>query len=94
MVIAADYPLLEVIWTMFVFFGFVVWFSLLIRVFDDLFRRTDISGGGKFGWSLFVIVTPLLGALFYLGSRGEAMEERAIAARRSGAEADQAKTQP
>ena len=76
MLIAADYPFLDILGTMLVFFGFVVWFSLLIRVFGDVFRRDDISGWGKFGWSLFVIVTPLLGALAYLIAQGKQMVQR------------------
>ena len=76
MVIATDYPLLDVIWTMFVFFGFVLWFSLLFKVFGDLFRRDDVSGFGKFGWSVFVIVLPLVGVLCYLVSQGRAMAVR------------------
>ena len=78
MVIATDYPLLEIIWTMFVLFGFVLWFSLLIRVFSDLFRRDDISGWAKFAWSIFVLVLPLIGVLWYLGSRGPEMAQREL----------------
>ena len=54
MYVAADYPLLDIIWTMLVFFGWVIWFWLLITVFSDLFRRHDISGWGKAGWSVLV----------------------------------------
>ena len=52
MTIAADYPFLDVLWTMLVFFGWVIWFWLLIIVFGDVFRRHDISGWGKAGWTL------------------------------------------
>jgi hypothetical protein len=76
MVLAADYPFLDVLWTMFVFFGFVLWFSLLFKVFGDLFRRDDISGWGKFGWSMFVIVAPLLGVFIYLIAQGREMAQR------------------
>ena len=76
MVIAADYPLMDIIWTMFVFFAWVIWFWLLITVFSDLFRRHDISGWGKAAWSLFVIVLPYLGVFVYLISQGKAMAER------------------
>ena len=61
MVIAADYPFLDILGTMLVFFGFVVWFWLLIRVFGDVFRRDDIGGWAKFFWSVFVIVGPVPG---------------------------------
>jgi hypothetical protein len=76
MVVAADYPFLDILGTMLVFFGFVIWFSLLIRVFADVFRRHDISGWAKFGWSVFVIVVPLLGVLIYLVAQGSEMAER------------------
>jgi hypothetical protein len=76
MVLAADYPFLDILGTMLVFFGFVVWFWLLIRVFADVFRRHDISGWGKFGWSLFVILVPLLGVLCYLIANGREMGQR------------------
>jgi len=76
MVIAADYPFLDILWTMFVFFGFVLWFSLLFKVFGDVFRRHDISGWGKFGWSMFVIVVPLIGVFIYLIAQGKEMAQR------------------
>ena len=76
MVIAADYPFLDILWTMLVLFGFILWFSLLFKVFGDVFRRDDISGWGKFGWSLFVIVAPLLGVFIYLITQGRQMAQR------------------
>jgi Short C-terminal domain/Phospholipase_D-nuclease N-terminal len=74
--LAADYPLLNVIWTMLVFFGLVIWLRLLFTVFADLFGRHDISGWGKAGWSVFAIVLPFVGVLVYLGTQGEQMAER------------------
>jgi biopolymer transport protein ExbB/TolQ len=76
MVLAADYPFLDVVWTMFVFFGFVLWFSLLIKVYADIFRRHDTSGWAKFGWSMFVLVMPLLGVFIYLIAQGRQMAQR------------------
>lgn len=76
MVIAAAYPFLDILGTMLVFFGFVLWFWLLIRVFGDVFRRRDIGGWAKFFWSLFVIVVPLLGVLIYLIAQGEKIGKR------------------
>ena len=63
---------------MLVFFGFVVWFWLLIRVFADVFRRDDIGGWAKFFWSVFVIVIPLLGVLVYLIAEGKEMGQRDV----------------
>jgi putative oligomerization/nucleic acid binding protein/phospholipase D-like protein len=79
MVFASDYPFLDVFWTMLVFFGWVIWFWLLITVFADLFRRHDVSGWGKAGWTLFVIVLPFLGVLVYLIAQGQHMAERKAA---------------
>jgi hypothetical protein len=76
MLIASDYPFLDVFWTMLVFFAWVIWFWLLITVFADLFRRHDISGWGKAGWTLFVIVLPFLGVLVYMIAQGQHMAER------------------
>jgi hypothetical protein len=77
--IAADYPFLDILGSMLVFFGFVVWFWLLISVFGDLFRRHDIGGWSKFFWSLFVIFLPLLGVLIYLIAEGKEMAQRNVA---------------
>jgi hypothetical protein len=79
MLFAADYPFLDVFWTMLVFFAWVIWFWLLITVFSDLFRRHDISGWGKAGWCAFVIVLPFLGVFVYLIAQGKHMAERRAA---------------
>lgn len=78
--LAAEYPLLNIIWTMFVFFGFVLWISLIFRAFGDLFGRDDVSGWGKAGWSLVIVALPLFGVCIYLISQGRGMAERQVAA--------------
>jgi len=75
-VIATSYPFLDVMWTLLVFFAWVIWFYLLITVFGDLFRRHDLSGWAKAGWIIFVIVLPYLGVLVYLIAEHEGMAER------------------
>jgi hypothetical protein len=75
-VVAADYPFLDVMWTMLVFFAWVVWIWLLITVFADIFRRHDIGGGGKVLWMIFVIVLPFLGVFIYLIAESKGMAER------------------
>jgi hypothetical protein len=74
--LAAEYPLLNIIWTMFVFFGFVLWIMLIFRAFGDLFARHDVSGWGKAGWTLLIVLLPLLGVCIYLLSQGKGMAER------------------
>jgi Short C-terminal domain/Phospholipase_D-nuclease N-terminal len=66
----------QVMWTMFVFFAWVLFFWLLFTVFGDLFRRHDISGWKKAGWTFFVIVLPYLGIFVYLIAEGKGMAER------------------
>ena len=73
---ATDYPLLNAFWTMLVFFGFILWFWLLFSILGDLFSRHDVSGWGKAGWTVFVIVLPIVGVLVYLISQGKSMGER------------------
>ena len=76
MPLAADYPFLDVIWTMIVFFAFIIWIWLLITVFADIFRRHDIGGGMKAIWIVFVIVLPYLGVLIYLIAEHQGMADR------------------
>jgi hypothetical protein len=75
-VIAADYPFLDVVWTMFIFFAWVIWFWLLITIFADIFRRNDISGWAKAGWTIFVIILPFLGVFIYMISQSKGIAER------------------
>ena len=76
MVTAADYPFLDIVGTMIVFFAWVIWIWLLITVFADIFRRHDIGGWGKAGWIALTIVLPYLGVLIYLIAQGKHMAER------------------
>src|SRR5262245_43846086 len=76
--LAADYPFLDVLWTMIVIFAWVIWFWLLITVFADVFRRHDIGGGSKALWIIFVIILPFLGVLIYLISQNEGMTQRNV----------------
>ena len=78
MLLAADYPFLDVFWTMLVFFVWIAWFFILIRVFADVFRRHDISGFAKVLWLIFVIVLPFLGVFIYLVANSKGMTERDI----------------
>jgi hypothetical protein len=75
-VIAADYPFLDVLWTLLIFFAWVIWFWLLITVFADIFRRRDIGGGKKALWVIFVIIIPFVGVLIYLIAESNGMADR------------------
>jgi len=76
MLLAADYPFLEVVWTMLIFFAWVIWFWMLIAILSDVFRRRDMGGGKKTLWVLFVVFLPFLGVLVYLLVNHDSIAER------------------
>ena len=76
MVIAADYPFLDILWSMIIFFVWVVWIWMMVIILTDVFRRRDLSGWGKAGWTVFLIVLPFLGAFVYLIAEGKNMADR------------------
>lgn len=78
MLVAADYPFLDLLWTMIIFFVWIIWFFILFRVIGDIFRRRDLSGGGKVLWMIFVILLPFLGTFVYLISQGHKMADRDV----------------
>lgn len=78
MLVAADYPFLEVLWTLLVFFAWVAWFWLLISIAIDVFRRHDIGGGKKVVWLVFMLFVPFIGVLSYLIVNNEGMTKRRL----------------
>jgi hypothetical protein len=89
MPIAADYPFLNILWTMIIFFTWVVWIWMMVVILTDVFRRRDISGWGKAVWVIFLIVLPFIGVLCYLIFEHNGMAERqAEAARGQKAQVD------
>jgi Phospholipase_D-nuclease N-terminal len=74
---SSSYPLLNIFWTMFIFFLWVIWIWILIMVFIDIFRSRDLSGWAKALWFVFVLFIPLIGVVVYLIARGGSMHERA-----------------
>jgi hypothetical protein len=77
-VVAADYPFLEVLWTMLVFFLWVSWFVLLFRIVGDVFRRHDIGGGKKTLWLIFLVLVPFIGVFAYLIANADDMARRNV----------------
>jgi hypothetical protein len=75
-VLAYDYPLLNLFWTMLIFFLWIAWFFLLFRVLADVFRSRDMGGFAKALWIIFVIFLPFLGVLVYVIARGNSMTQR------------------
>jgi hypothetical protein len=74
--IGADYPFADLMWSMLIFFLWIMWLWMLFAVFADVFRRRDISGWAKTGWLIFVIVLPFLGVFVYLISQHDGIAER------------------
>lgn len=74
--LATDYPFLDLMWTMVIFFVWILWFWLLFTVFADIFRRHDISGWMKTAWLIFTILLPFLGVFVYLITQNTGMTER------------------
>jgi hypothetical protein len=75
-IFAADYPFLEVLWTLIVFFLWVLWFWLLISIVGDVFRRRDIGGGKKTLWLIFMLFVPFVGVLAYVLVNSDGMADR------------------
>ena len=75
---AADYPFMDVFWSMVLFFLWVAWIWTLVVILTDVFRRDDLSGWGKAGWTIFMIVLPFLGVLVYLIAHGNDLGQRRL----------------
>jgi hypothetical protein len=89
MLLAADYPFLDVLWTMLVFFLWVSWFMILFHVVGDIFRRRDASGAKKTLWLIFVLFMPFIGVFAYLIANSDDMAQRNLeSARKAQSEMD------
>ena len=78
MVIGADYPFMDVLWSMIIFFFWVIWIWIVITVLIDVFRRHDIGGFSKALWVIFVVILPWLGVLIYLIVEHDGMRDRSV----------------
>jgi hypothetical protein len=76
MVVAADYPFLDVLWTLIIFFAWVAYIWMLVVILTDVFSRKDIGGWAKAGWTVFMIVLPFVGVLTYLIAQHDGMAQR------------------
>jgi hypothetical protein len=77
-ILANSYPLLEVFWTILIFFAFVFWLMILFNVIGDIFRRHDITGWGKVLWLIAIVLLPYLGVFIYLIVEHEGLAERSV----------------
>jgi hypothetical protein len=78
MLVAADYPVLGVFWSMLIFFVWIAWFMLLFHIVGDVFRRRDVNGAKKTLWLIFILFVPFLGTFIYLIANGDDMARRNI----------------
>jgi hypothetical protein len=78
MLLAAEFQVGQVLWSMFWYFLFYLWIWLVITIFADILRSDDLSGWGKAAWSIFVIFLPYLGVFVYLIARGDSMGKRHV----------------
>jgi len=73
--VIAAYSFGEVLWTMLIFFFWMMAIWVFISLFADIFRRNDISGFAKAGWIFLLFVLPFLGALIYIIARPKMTEQ-------------------
>jgi uncharacterized membrane protein len=67
--VLADTTFLDVFWWMVVMFFWVMAIWIFIALIGDIFRRDDLSGWGKAGWILLMVILPFIGALCYIIAR-------------------------
>jgi hypothetical protein len=68
-VLATEWNVGSVLWTMLVLFFWVMAIWIFIAIFSDIFRRNDLSGWAKAGWIFLIFIVPFLGALIYVIAR-------------------------
>lgn len=75
-VLAYDYPVLGVFWTVLFIVAGTMWLILLFRVVADIFRDHSMGGLNKTLWLIGVMCLPFLGVFLYVISRGDRMSQR------------------
>lgn len=80
MLLAAEFNVAQVFWSILWFFLFFLWIMLIFTIFGDIIRNDEMSGWGKAIWSILIIFLPFLGIFLYLIINGSKMGERQIKA--------------
>jgi putative oligomerization/nucleic acid binding protein/phospholipase D-like protein len=70
--LASSFSFWDALWLMIVFFAWIMFFTWVVMLLIDNFRRADHGGWAKAGWALFIIFLPILGALTYTIARPSA----------------------
>jgi len=52
---------------------------MFISLFADVFRREDLSGWGKGGWILLMVILPFVGILAYVITRPKELRQDTLA---------------
>ena len=68
MVVGA-YTFWDAMWTMIVFFAWLMFFWWVVMLLVDNFRRKDHGGLAKAGWAILIIFLPVIGAVSYTIAR-------------------------
>ena len=63
------YTFWDAMWTMIVFFAWLMFFWWVVMLLVDNFRRKDHGGLAKAGWAIFIIFLPIIGAVSYTIAR-------------------------
>lgn len=67
--LAYVFPIMGIFWSMLIFAGIVLMIFLIVWCFIDNFTRHDHHGWAKFGWTVFILFVPVIGALVYIIAR-------------------------
>jgi hypothetical protein len=67
--VLGTYTFWDAMWTMIVFFAWIMFITWVILLMIDNFRRKDHSGWAKALWALFIIFLPIIGAFSYTIAR-------------------------
>ena len=86
----AEFGTGQLFWSMIWFTLFFIWIWIVITCFMDIFRDDSLSGWGKAGWCVFIILVPYLAVFIYLIARGKGMQQRQMATAVANAEAQRA----
>jgi hypothetical protein len=72
----ADVGFAELFWTVLWLFFLFMFIWVFVALVSDIFRDHELSGWGKAGWLILLVIFPLVGSLIYLIVRGGSMAER------------------
>ncbi|HEX6569585.1 MAG TPA: SHOCT domain-containing protein [Acidimicrobiales bacterium] len=79
----AEVGFAELFWTMLWLFFLFMFIWVFVALLSDIFRDHELSGWGKAGWILLLVIFPLLGSLIYIIVRGQGMAERSARSQRA-----------